>query len=67
MSDLDNRCEKSEREIVQLRGEVAEVVGLVKGLLAQVDKGLAKVQTCNQQMIADLRARTDAGFASLRA
>ena len=67
MSDLDNRCEKCERDIVQLRGEVAEVIGLVKGLLAQVDKGLAKVQTCNQQMLADLRARTDAGFASLRA
>jgi mevalonate pyrophosphate decarboxylase len=67
MSDLDNRCEKCERDIEQLRGEVAEVVGLVKGVLAQVDEVLVKVQTSNRQIFADLRAETDAAFASLRA
>ena len=31
------------------------------------DEILAKVQTYNEQMFADLQAQTDAGFASLRA
>jgi hypothetical protein len=67
MAGLDSRCEKCERDIEQLRGEVAEVIALVKGVLAQFDEVLAKVEICNRQMFADLQAQTDAGFASLRA
>ena len=61
------------REIIEvgLRGEFdalrSEIIALVRGVLARADEGLAKVQTCNRQMFADLRAQTDAGFASLRA
>ena len=67
MSDLDSRCEKCERDIEQLRGEVGEVITLVRKVLAQVDEVLAKVETSNRQMFADLQAQTDAGFARLRA
>ena len=82
MSDPDSRCEKCERDIEQLRGAVAEVIELVKGVLAQVDQVLGKVEMgvlaqvdevlsrveiCNQRMFATLQAQTDAGFARLRA
>jgi len=71
MGDLDSRCEKCERDIEQLRGEFealrSEVIEVVRGVLARADEVLAKVQTCNQQIFADLQAQTDAGFASLRA
>ena len=67
MSDLDSRCEKCERDIEQLWGAVAKVIELVKGVLAQVDEVLGKVEICNRQMFADLQAQTDAGFARLRA
>jgi hypothetical protein len=67
MTDLDSRCEKCERDIAQLRGEVAEVIGLVKGVLAGVHEVLSEVETCNRQMFADLRAQTEAGFARLQA
>jgi hypothetical protein len=82
MSDLDSRCEKCERDIEQLWGAVAKVIELVKGVLAQVDEVLGKVEMgtlaqvdevlgkveiCNRQMFADLQAQTDAGFARLRA
>jgi hypothetical protein len=32
-----------------------------------MNEGLAKVQTCNRQMFANLQAQADAGFANLRA
>jgi hypothetical protein len=71
MSDLDSRCEKCERDIVQLRiefdafrSEMTEVVG---GVLARVDEVLTKVEVCNRQMFADLQSQTEAGFASLQA
>jgi hypothetical protein len=71
MGDLDCRCEKCERDIEQLRGEFdalrSEVIEVVRGVLARADEVLAKVETCNRQMFADLQAQTDAGFASLQA
>jgi hypothetical protein len=71
MADLESRCEKCEREIERLRGEFdalqSEMIEVAGGVLARADEILAKVQTCNRQMFADLRAQTDAGFASLRA
>jgi mevalonate pyrophosphate decarboxylase len=64
-------CEKCERDIERLRGELnvlrSEMIEVVGGMLARVDEVLAKVQTSNRQMFAHLRAQTDAGFASLRA
>ena len=66
MSDLDIRYEQSKQDIEKLRGEVADVIELVAGVLARVDEVLAKVDTCNRQMFADLRAQTEAGFASLK-
>ena len=71
-------CEKCERDIEQLRGELnvlrlemIEVVGgmlaRVDDVLANVDEVLATVKTSNRQMFADLRAQTDAGFARLQA
>jgi hypothetical protein len=60
------------REIIEvgLRGEFdalrSEIIELVRGVLARADEVLTKVQTGNRQMFADLRAQTDAGFASLR-
>jgi adenylosuccinate lyase len=71
MGDLDSRCEKWERDIQQLRVEFdalrSEMIEVVGGMLTRVDEILAKVETYNEQMFADLRARTDAGFARLRA
>jgi hypothetical protein len=71
MADLESRCEKCELEIERLRGEFdalqSEMIEVAGGVLARADEILAKVQTCNRQMFADLRAQTDAGFASLRA
>src|SRR5262249_37301306 len=61
------------REIIEVgfRGEFdilrSEIIEFVTGVLARADAGLAKVQTCNRQMFADLRAQADAGFASLQA
>jgi len=61
------------REIIEVgfRGEFdilrSEIIEFVTGVLARADEGLAKVQTCNRQMFADLRAQADAGFASLQA
>jgi hypothetical protein len=43
------------------------MIEVVARVLARADEILAKVDTCNRQMFADLRAQTDAGFASLRA
>ena len=61
------------REIIEVgfRGEFdalrSEIIELVRGVLARADEGLAKVETCNRQMLANLQVQTDAGFASLRA
>ena len=48
-----------------------EVVGgmlaRVDEVLANVDEVLATVKTSNRQMLADLQAQTDAGFARLQA
>ena len=71
-------CEKCERDIEQLRGELnflrLEMIEVVGGMLARVDdvlanidEVLATVKTSNRQMFADLRAQTDAGFARLQA
>jgi adenylosuccinate lyase len=71
MGDLESRCEKCERDIQQLRVEFdalrSEMIEVVGGMLTRVDEILAKVETYNEQMFADLQARTDAGFARLRA
>ena len=71
MSDLDSRCQKCERDIEQLRGELdvlrREMIEVVRGMLARVDEVLSKVETSHHQMFADLRAQTDAGFARLQA
>jgi hypothetical protein len=71
MSDLDSRCENCEREIGRLRAELDglrnEMIEVVGGMLRRVHEILAEVRTCNRQMFADLRAQTDAGFASLQA
>jgi hypothetical protein len=64
MGDLDK---SASGDIEQLRGEVGEVITLVRKVLAQVDEVLGKVEICNRQMFADLQAQTDAGFARLRA
>ena len=71
-------CEKCERDIEQLRGELnvlrLEMIEVVGGMLARVDdvlanigEVLATVKTSNRQMFADLRAQTAAGFARLQA
>ena len=71
MSDLDSRCEKCERDIEQLRGELdalrLQMIDLVEGVLARVDEVLVTVKSDNRQMFADLQAQTDRGFASLQA
>jgi hypothetical protein len=71
MSDLDSRCEKCEREIGRLRGELvglrSEMIEVVGGMLTRVHEILAKLETCDRRMFAELQAQTDAGFASLRA
>jgi hypothetical protein len=61
------------REIIEvgLRGEFdalrSEMIEVARGVLARVHEILAEVQTFNRRMFTDLRAQTDAGFASLRA
>jgi len=64
-------CERCERDIERLRGELnilrSEMMEVVGGMLSRVDEVLAKVETSHRQMFADLRAQTDAGFARLRA
>ena len=64
-------CEKCERDIEQLRGELnvlrSEMIEVVGGMLARVDEVLATVKTSNRQMFADLQAQTDAGFSRLQA
>ena len=67
MSDLDSRCEKCERDIQQVRSEVAEVMELVRGVLARVDEVLVTVKSDNRQMFSDLQAQTERGFADLQA
>jgi uncharacterized protein YtpQ (UPF0354 family) len=71
MGDLESRYEKCERDIQQLRVEFdtlrSEMTEAVGGMLTRVDEILAKVETYNEQMFADLQARTDTGFARLRA
>jgi hypothetical protein len=71
MSDLDSRCEKCERDIERLRGELdglrSEMIEVVGGMLTRVHEILAKLEACDRQMFPDLQAQTDAGFASLRA
>jgi hypothetical protein len=71
MSDLDSRCEKCERDIEQLRGELdalrLEIIGVVKGVLARVDEVLDKIDSDNRQMYSDLQAQTKRGFADLQA
>ena len=71
MSDLDSRCEKCERDIEQLRGELdalrLQMIDLVEGVLARVDEVLVTVKSSNRQMFSDLQAQTDRGFASLQA
>ena len=67
MGDLNNHCEKCVKDMEQLRGEVAEAIALVKVTLSQVDDLLGKIEISNQQIFADLKAQTNAGFASLRA
>jgi hypothetical protein len=71
MSDLDSRCEKCERDIQQLRGELdvlrLKMIDVVEGVLARVDEILVKVESDNRQMFSDLQAQTDRGFASLQA
>ena len=57
--DLDIRCEKCERHIVQLWVEVGAVIKLVREGLARVGEVLAQVETCNRQMFADLEAQTE--------
>ena len=51
-------CEKCERDIERLRGELnvlrSEMIEAVGGMLARVDDVLATVKTSNRQMFADL-------------
>jgi hypothetical protein len=69
MSDLDSRCEKCERDIEQLRGELEalrlQIIDVVEGVLARVEEVLAKVEADNRQMFSDLKAQTDRNFADL--
>jgi hypothetical protein len=71
MSDLDSRCEKCERDIEQLRGELDALrllmIDVVGGVLARVDEVLVNVESANRQMFSDLQAQTDRGFADLQA
>jgi hypothetical protein len=70
MGDLDSRCEKCERDIERLRGELdglrSEMIEVVGGMLTRVHEIFAKLETCDRQMFAELQAQTDAGFARLR-
>jgi hypothetical protein len=66
MNDLDIWYAKCERDIEQMRSEVADVIELVARVLARVDEVLAKVETSNRRMFTDLQAQTEAGFASLQ-
>jgi hypothetical protein len=70
-SDLDSRCEKCERDMERLRGELdafrLKIIDVVEGALARVDEVLVTVKSANRQMFADLQAQTDRGFASLQA
>ena len=59
-------CEQCAPTMEQVWAKVAEVIELVEGVLARVDEVLAKVEMDNRQMFADLKAQTDAGFASLQ-
>jgi hypothetical protein len=71
MSDLDSRCEKCERDIQHLRGELdvlrLKMIDVIEGVLARVDEILVKVEFHNRQIFSDLQAQTDRGFASLQA
>jgi hypothetical protein len=71
MADLDSRCEKCERDIERLRGELdglrSEMIEVVGGMLTRVHEIFAKLETCDRRMFAELQAQTEAGFARLRA
>ena len=58
MSDLDSRCEKCERDIEQLRGELdalrLQMIDLVEGVLARVDEVLVTVKSSNRQMFSEV-------------
>ena len=58
MGDLDSRCEKCERDIEQLRGELdalrLQMIDLVEGVLARVDEVLVTVKSANRQMFAEI-------------
>ena len=58
MSDLDSRCEKCERDIEQLRGELGalrlQTIDIVEGVLARVDEVLVTVKSANRQMFAEV-------------
>ena len=58
MSDVDSRCEKCERDIEQLRGELGalrlQMIDIVEGVLARVDEVLVTVKSDNRQMFAEV-------------
>jgi len=58
MSDVDSRCEKCERDIEQLRGELdalrLQMIDIVEGVLARVDEVLVTVKSANRQMFAEI-------------
>ena len=58
MSDVDSRCEKCERDIEQLRGELdalrLQMIDIVEGVLARVDEVLVTVKSDNRQMFAEV-------------
>src|SRR6516162_3050807 len=58
MSDVDSRCEKCERDIEQLRGELdalrLQMIDIVEGVLARVDEVLVTVKSANRQMFAEV-------------
>ena len=58
MSDLDSRCEKCERDIEQLRGELdalrLQMIDIVEGVLARVDEVLVTVKSANRQMFSEV-------------
>ena len=67
MSDFDNRLEKYEQAIEQLRGELNVLPSLMHRHLDDIITAvLADVEGANRKMFADLRAQTDAGFARLQ-
>ena len=67
MSDFDNRLEKYEQAIEQLRGELDVLPSVMHRHLNDIITAvLADVEGANRKMFAGLRAQTDAGFARLQ-